>query len=72
MNCMYEAGYSKVYLSKEVFVGAGGVMQPFNEQSKELFDGKTDAPDLVGSSACAAFTGIIHALAISVHTPIWF
>lgn len=30
-------------------------MQPLDQQSKELFDGQTQAPDLVGSPACTAF-----------------
>lgn len=45
-------------------------MQPFDQQSKELFDGQTQAPDLVGSPASAAFQTITQALDIAVWGPI--
>lgn len=45
-------------------------MQPFDQQSKELFDGQTQAPDLVGSPANTAFQAITQALDIGVQSPI--
>lgn len=42
-------------------------MQPLDQQSKELFEGQTQASDLVGSSARAAFWDVTGALAIGVH-----
>lgn len=62
--------YGKGYLGQEVFVGSGGVMQPLDKKSKELFDGQTQASDLVGSPACTTFWASAWALAIGVHSPI--
>lgn len=54
------------YLSDKVFEGACGVMQPFDQQSKELFDDQTEASDLIGSSSCYAFWHITWIVAIGV------
>lgn len=58
------------YLGKEVFVGSCRVMQPLNQQSKELFNGQTQAFDLVGSPTSITFWDITQALAIGVQSPI--
>lgn len=58
------------YLGEEVFVGACRVMQPLDQQSEELFDGQTQASDLVGTPAGAAFWDITQALAIGVQSSI--
>lgn len=58
------------YLGKEVFVGACRVMQPLDQQGEELFDDQTQASDLVGTPASAAFWDITRALAIGVQSSI--
>ncbi len=59
---------SQGYLGKEVFVGSSRMMQPLDQQSKELFDGQTQASDLVGSLACTALRDITRAMAIGLQS----
>lgn len=51
-------GMQRGYLSKEVFAGAGGVVQPLNQQRTELLNGQAQTFDLIGPAAHVAFRTI--------------
>ncbi len=46
------------------------MVQPLDQQSKELFDGQRKASDLVGSPSRTALWFMTWALAIGLHSPI--
>lgn len=46
------------------------MMQPFDQQSQELFHGQTQTPDLVGSPASAAIRDAARALAVVLDGPV--
>lgn len=52
------------YLGEEVFEGPGCVMQPFDQQSQELFNGQTQTPDLIGPLASTVIHDVTRTLAI--------
>ena len=45
-------------------------MQPLDQQSEQLFEGQTQASDLVGAPPCAAFQAVAWALAVALESSI--